>query len=170
MTSRTTLLVTVAAVISFGALAPSAATQLPDSTFKLGPLVRAQAAKTTGQSRVIIRAVDRGSLRGVHTAVGKAGGFGGRELRGINARSAVVPNSALRALSHNPLIAQISLDRPVRGTMERTAATIGAVAVRQQYGYDGSGIGVAMIDSGVPRGTRIWPVATGSGSPSSSTS
>ena len=72
MTSRTTLLVAVAAVLSFGALAPSAATQLPDPTFKLGPLVRAQAAKGTGLSRVIIRAVNRGSLSGVHTAVGRA--------------------------------------------------------------------------------------------------
>ena len=33
--------------------------------------------------------------------------------------------------------------------MERTAATIGAVAVRQQHGYDGAGIGVAVIDSGM---------------------
>src|SRR3954452_19324580 len=65
------------------------------------------------------------------------------------ARAAVVPNRALRGLSHNPFIAQISLDRPVRGTMERTAATIGALAARQQYGYDGAGIGVALIDSGV---------------------
>ena len=33
--------------------------------------------------------------------------------------------------------------------MERTAATIGATAVRESLGYDGSGVGVAIIDSGV---------------------
>src|SRR5207237_5467944 len=33
--------------------------------------------------------------------------------------------------------------------MERTGATIGATAVRQEAGYDGSGVGVAVIDSGV---------------------
>jgi serine protease AprX len=33
--------------------------------------------------------------------------------------------------------------------MERTGATIGATFVRQHLGYDGSGIGVAIVDSGV---------------------
>ena len=33
--------------------------------------------------------------------------------------------------------------------MERTSATIGATIVRQEFGYDGSGVGVAIIDSGV---------------------
>jgi len=33
--------------------------------------------------------------------------------------------------------------------MERTGRTIGATAVRQELGYDGSGVGVAVIDSGI---------------------
>ena len=33
--------------------------------------------------------------------------------------------------------------------MERTGRTIGAAAVRQELGYDGTGVGVAVIDSGV---------------------
>ena len=32
---------------------------------------------------------------------------------------------------------------------ERTAGAIGATAVRQQFGYDGSGVGIAIIDSGI---------------------
>ena len=32
---------------------------------------------------------------------------------------------------------------------ERTAATIGAHTIRETLGYDGSGVGVAIIDSGV---------------------
>src|SRR5207244_13193492 len=35
------------------------------------------------------------------------------------------------------------------GSMERTGAAIGATAVRQEFGLDGSGVGVAVIDSGV---------------------
>ena len=41
------------------------------------------------------------------------------------------------------------MDRPVVGAMERTGATVGATAVRQELGVDGSGVGVAVIDSGV---------------------
>jgi serine protease AprX len=136
-------------VLSFGAIAPSAATQTSDPGLKLGPIVRKQAAEATGLSRVIIRAVDRASLDAVGPAIAMAGGVAGRELRIINARAAVVPKAALAGLSNNPRIAQISLDRPVRGTMEATAATIGALAVRQEHGYDGAGVGVALIDSGI---------------------
>src|SRR3954470_7108292 len=154
--SRTTLPVALAALLSFGAVAPSAGaippsttTQTPDPALKLGPIVRAQAANESGLSRVIIRAVDRASLDAVGPAIAQAGGVAGRRLGIINARAAVVPNAALRGLAHNPFIVQISLDRPARGTMEATAATIGALAVRQEQGYDGAGVGVALIDSGI---------------------
>ena len=33
--------------------------------------------------------------------------------------------------------------------MERTGTTVGAVAVRQDLGFDGAGVGVAVIDSGI---------------------
>ena len=33
--------------------------------------------------------------------------------------------------------------------MERTGATVGATVVRSELGYDGTGVGVAVIDSGV---------------------
>ena len=44
------------------------------------------------------------------------------------------------------------MDRAVVGANERTGATVGATAVRQQLGYDGAGVGVAIIDSGVGAG------------------
>jgi serine protease AprX len=47
------------------------------------------------------------------------------------------------------LVQHISFDRFAAGTMERTGPTVGATAVRQQLGYDGSGVGVAVIDSGI---------------------
>jgi serine protease AprX len=43
----------------------------------------------------------------------------------------------------------VLLDRPVESVAERTGATIGATVVRQEFGYDGTGIGVAVIDSGI---------------------
>ena len=35
------------------------------------------------------------------------------------------------------------------GALDRTGGTIGSTAVRQELGLDGSGVGVAVIDSGV---------------------
>src|SRR5262249_36921575 len=61
----------------------------------------------------------------------------------------VLPNAALRTLAANPLVEHIAIDRVVVGAMERTGQTVGAVAARQAFGYDGSGVGVAIIDSGV---------------------
>ena len=52
-------------------------------------------------------------------------------------------------LAANPLVQRIALDRLMLGFTERTSATVGADVVRQQLGYDGAGIGVAVIDSGV---------------------
>jgi subtilisin family serine protease len=43
----------------------------------------------------------------------------------------------------------VAVDREVTGTMQRTAATVGATWVTEQLGYDGTGIGIAIIDSGV---------------------
>src|SRR5207244_12792656 len=78
-----------------------------------------------------------------------AGGTAGRALPLLHARVADVPNAALLALAGNALVARVSVDRLIAGAMERTGATIGATAVRSEFGYDGSGIGIAAIDSGV---------------------
>ena len=115
---------------------------------KLDALMRAQASKA-GWSRVIVRAVDGASLSKVAPLIQKAGGKLGRALPLIQARVADVPNAALVALANNALVEQVSFDRPVTGVAERAGATIGATTVRQELGYDGSGIGVAVIDSGI---------------------
>jgi serine protease AprX len=88
-------------------------------------------------------------LSEIARSVQQAGGKLGRSLPIINSYAAEVPNAALDGLAHNPHIERISLDRLVTGSMERTGATIGSTAVRQSLGYDGSGVGVAIIDSGV---------------------
>ncbi len=58
------------------------------------------------------------------------------------------PRSLALARAARPSIG-VSLDRRVHGTLERTGATIGAGWVRDTLGFDGTGVGIAIIDSGV---------------------
>ena len=108
----------------------------------------ARALTPIGESRVIVRSADGGRA---DAAIRAIGGRPGRFLRGLGAQVALVPDSALEKLAARPEVAHVSLDRAVTGTVEGTtsAASTGAAAVRRQLGFDGSGIGVAIVDSGV---------------------
>jgi serine protease AprX len=106
-------------------------------------------AALPGRTRVIIRAADAGMRSALPILVSGAGGTAGRALSLIAATAATLPNSAIAALAANPLVAHVSVDRAVGGSMERTGTTVGATFARQHYGVDGSGVGIAIIDSGV---------------------
>jgi serine protease AprX len=75
-------------------------------------------------------------------------------LRSIRAIAAHVPQSSLDSLSKDPNVSYISPDRPVgarqaiSSSAEYTTEPINANRVWAQ-GYDGTGIGVAVIDSGI---------------------
>src|SRR5262245_25311431 len=114
---------------------------------KLDPLSRQRALGGSGWSRVIVRASDASAATGLNSAISALGGRPGRALGVIAARVADVPNGKLAALADNPRVARISLDRLALGSMERTGITVGATAVRQNLGLDGSGVGVAIVDS-----------------------
>jgi len=121
----------------------------PASIAKIDSLAQRRVPLVAGWSRVIVQAADRQSSASLRPIIAQAGGRFRRTLSLINAEVVDLPNAALTKLAGSPLIARIALDRPVVGAMERTGATIGATAVRQETGYDGSGVGVAVIDSGV---------------------
>ncbi|MGH9374109.1 MAG: S8 family peptidase [Vicinamibacterales bacterium] len=106
--------------------------------------------ESTGErmSRVIVRTSD---VSGVETLVRKLGGRIGRRLAGHEAVVAELPAADLRALSGFPAVRSISSDRPIRGTLDQTPAAIGATWVTQNLGFDGTGVGVAIVDSGVTR-------------------
>ena len=65
------------------------------------------------------------------------------------ARSSQLPNYVLRKLADNPAIQDIHWDRPTGGAMNYAAVTVGARAVQENLGFDGAGVGVAVIDSGI---------------------
>src|SRR5207249_4773914 len=59
-----------------------------------------------------------------------------------------VPASEIESLSADPDVVYVSPDRKVTGSLDLTAAAVNAPQVWQNYGLDGRGIGVAIIDSG----------------------
>jgi serine protease AprX len=116
---------------------------------KLDPLLQQVAGAPSGRAQVIVRARNAGALGAVALKVLQVGGTLGRQLPIIDAQVANVPNASLPVLAGSADVNRIAFDRPTVGTMERTGPTVGATVARQLYGYDGTGIGVAVIDSGV---------------------
>jgi len=122
----------------------AAADRLPDG--KLDRELRLRALAPRGHSRVIVRFEPGVSGDGVIAGVR---GQAGRRLASGRAQVADVADSVLAELARLPGVSGVSLDRRVHGTLERTGATIGATFVQQTLGLDGSGVGIAVIDSGV---------------------
>jgi serine protease AprX len=115
----------------------------------LDPLLSLRVASVTGRSRVIIGAHTAAGAANLAAIVQEAGGIPGRSLGLVDAIAADVPNTSLAVIASNPLVRRMALDRLTTGGMDRTSATVGATAAREQYGYQGDGIGVAVIDSGI---------------------
>jgi serine protease AprX len=98
------------------------------------------------KSRVIVRTTDGHPASSLIDAVS---GRAGRYFSWLGGQVAVVPDASLEWLASQPEVAALSLDRAVRGTIDRTARAIGARWVTDNLGVDGSGVGVATIDSGI---------------------
>src|SRR5271165_110875 len=77
-----------------------------------------------------------------------SGGAVVRDLALVKSVTAQVPSSALAALSEDDAVVYISPDRPVRSHMNNAAPAVLA-SYAWSLGLDGSGIGVAVIDSGI---------------------
>src|SRR5580698_6729695 len=70
-----------------------------------------------------------------------------RSFRSIPAVHMTVPLSAIKSLEANPLVAYISPNRKTVGFLDITTQTVYANPVWQS-GWNGAGVGVAVIDSG----------------------
>jgi len=79
----------------------------------------------------------------------RLGGIEKRTYGRIPQAALTIPASALESLASDADVKFISPDRKVQSHLNYTAAAINANLV-WQLGYDGKGIGVAVVDSGVP--------------------
>ena len=134
--------------LAYAATGRATSAQLSLSLDKLDPVLQQNASLLTGQSRIVARAAGTTSLDALTTLILSIGGVPGRRLPIVNGEAAIVPNTSLLTLAASTLVLRLSVDRLVVGALERTGATIGATALHQS-GYDGSGIGIAVIDSGI---------------------
>src|ERR1035437_1276957 len=66
-------------------------------------------------------------------------------VRGI---SLTIPAASLDDVAADPNVTYVSVDRPLRSTMDYTVPTTGA-NLALSYGYDGNGVTVAVLDSGI---------------------
>ena len=113
-----------------------------------------------GQSNVIIEFNDD---RDAVNIVKGHGGKAGRRLGILKARVAKMSNRQLKTLANDPRVKKIHLDRPAQGFVGRTAVTVGARAVQELMGYNGAGVGVAIVDSGITGWHDDLTVANGQG-------
>src|SRR3954471_4952988 len=116
---------------------------------KLDRELAQRARAPRGSSRVILRLTPGTPVASAEAASRGVRGMIGRRLASVRGQVAYVPDGALDALGRLPGVSSVSLDRRVQGTLERTGATIGSNWVRENLGVDGTGVGVAIIDSGV---------------------
>src|SRR5687767_1571512 len=100
----------------------------------------------SGNSRVIViykAGVDLGS------AYAKVGAKRGKKFDIIGGELIELSHSQLRKLADNKDVKSMHHDRRTGGELNRVGTVSGARAAQLQYGLNGAGIGVAVIDSGV---------------------
>ena len=83
-----------------------------------------------------------------HLRMAKKGATLRHELPLVKAALYSVPASALEDLSNDPDVTYVSPDRPVQGLLDYAEPAIGGLTAFNA-GIDGTGIGVAVIDSGI---------------------
>ena len=98
-----------------------------------------------------------------HERMSMRGGALRHDLHFINADAISLPASELENLAADPDVEYISADRQIHGALDYANETINA-NIAFQAGFDGTGVGVAIIDSGI----KLVPDLNGAGKRNSS--
>ena len=124
---------------------PAPATAGPKEKDKIDQALTERATRA-GWSRVIVTLKPGADAT---AEILKLGGRLGRRLDVINGQVIELPNGQLKKLAAHPAVERLDHDRPTTGLIAQVANIVGARMVQHTYGYDGAGVGVAVIDSGV---------------------
>ncbi len=92
-----------------------------------------------------------------HAKVAARGGQLKQELGLVKGGAYSVPAAALGSLVGDPDVAYISPDRPIRNLLDYANPAVGA-DIAKGYGWSGSGVSVAVIDSGI---NDVWDLKVG---------
>ncbi len=115
----------------------------------LAPIVARAAQSTASHETVNVIVQYRQAPRAQQEGrVQRLGAHLTHRLALVKAIAVTIPVSALPALQADPEVASIHLDHPVKG-MDSTTNSVVGVSAAWNDGYTGSGIGVAVIDSGI---------------------
>ncbi|MCA1593280.1 MAG: S8 family serine peptidase [Acidobacteria bacterium] len=131
---------------------------------KVGDDVR-QKANSSSSVDVLIQPVGTWSSA-LDSAVASSSGSVKRSFNNFTARAVTLPSAALNGLANRPDVAFISLDNNIQ-VLGHVSLTSGADAARAMGGssaYDGTGIGIAILDSGIAPNHVAFSSLNGSGS------
>src|ERR1700747_414855 len=92
-----------------------------------------------------------------HQKVENKGGVLKTKLDFIKGAHYSVPVSSLDDLANDPDVAYISPDREVHGSLDYVTSAVGAPTAWNVYGLTGTGVGVAIIDSGIHNNNDFNP-------------
>jgi serine protease AprX len=115
---------------------------------KLDSELRGRATRLLGTSKVILT-VKPGQEANAQQEIRRLGGRLGRRLPLVNGMVVELPNRVIKQISERSEVLGVHFDRPIAPHMNRAAVAVGARAAQSQWGYDGAGVGVAIIDSGI---------------------
>lgn len=118
----------------------------PGALSKLAPNVIVSSARTGEQSYIV--QFDRNANRQLILA--QAGVRVTRRYDHVPMAAVEADEAGLRSLALSRDVARISLDATVKRTMDSAIPTVGADLAHKR-GWDGEGIGIAVLDSGVAR-------------------
>src|SRR6266699_2929386 len=128
---------------------------LADGKHKLSKDLDALKGSHSGATVDVIIQFNQTPTDAHHQKVQNKGGVLKTKLDFIKGAHYSVPVESLDALADDPDVAYISPDRRLSGALDQTAAAVNA-NVAWQAGWDGTGIAVAVIDSGMACHTDLY--------------
>src|SRR6266567_453765 len=128
---------------------------LADGKHKLSKDLDALKGSHSGATVDVIIQFNQTPTDAHHQKVQNKGGVLKTKLDFIKGAHYSVPVESLDALADDPDVAYISPDRRLSGSLDNTAAAVNA-KVAWQSGWDGTGIAVAVIDSGMACHTDLY--------------